>query len=257
VVSSAVHLIKITTMENTDINRNQGRSNRVFGGLILMVIGFVFFLRNLGVDVPDWLFGWNMMLIVLGVFIGVKRKFRGPGWLILIVVGSYFTLERMIDADVSRFFFPLLFTALGVYLIFSPKKHSFRRRKRMMQLDDAGNPTDGDSIDTIDSVNIFSGTHKRAFSKNLKGGDIVAVFGGCDLNLTQADFQGTITIDIVAIFGGVKIIIPPTWQIKSELTAILGGMEDKTTVMPFGAEPEKILIIRGLALFGGVDIRNF
>jgi hypothetical protein len=64
-------------------------------------------------------------------------------------------------------------------------------------------------------------------------------------------------LDVVAIFGGVKIIIPPTWEVKSEVTAIFGGLDDKRALMPYNGEERKIVIIKGIALFGGVDIRNF
>ena len=77
------------------------------------------------------------------------------------------------------------------------------------------------------------------------------------MNLSQADFHETIVIEVVAIFGGVKIIIPPNWEVKSEVVAIFGGMDDKRAVTPFGDTPKKIIIIKGVALFGGVNIRNF
>jgi predicted membrane protein len=256
-------------MENSNISNTHNRSNRVLGGLILLIIGLGFFLRNLGFYFPDWLFGWNVLLIIIGLFIGIKRNFRGGGWLVLVLLGIYFTLQRMFEVDITRFYFPLILTALGLYLIMSPKQHLFRNWKKRSNgtfppdslNDDAPVSSMGtgphNTQDTIDSVNVFSGTHQNVFSKNLKGGDVVAVFGGCDLNLTQADFQGTIIFDVVAIFGGVKIIIPPTWKVRSELTAIFGGMEDKTSVLPYGTDNNKMIVVRGLALFGGVDIRNF
>ena len=56
----------------------------------------------------------------------------------------------------------------------------------------------------LDSVNVFGGSHQTIYSKNFKGGEITAVFGGCDVNLTQADFEGVVAIDVTAIFGGAK-----------------------------------------------------
>jgi predicted membrane protein len=256
-------------MENSNMNTTRPQSSRVVGGLILLVIGLGFFLRNLGFYFPDWLFSWNVLLIIIGAVIGVRRNFRGAGWLILIILGSFFTVQRIFDVDASRFLFPLIFTAMGLFLLMNPKGHPFggwRKRSRFNY--QTGNPDQDAPVvatgartqkdpDIIDSVNVFSGTHQNVFSKNLRGGDVVAVFGGCDLNLSQADFQGTIVLDVVAVFGGIKIIIPPTWQVKSELTAVFGGMEDKTSIMPYHAEHNKMVVIRGMALFGGVDIRNF
>ena len=118
--------------------------------------------------------------------------------------------------------------------------------------------TDVEDNDILDSVNVFGGSHQKIFSKNFQGGDVIAIFGGCDINLIKADFNDTITLDVVAIFGGCKIIVPPGWEVKSEVTAIFGGVDDKRSVGPTSNEgPRKILIVKGVALFGGVDIRNF
>jgi len=262
-------------MENTNIHNASRRSNRALGGVILVIIGLVILLQNMGFYFPGWLFSWNMFLIVLGVFIGIKRNFRGAGWLILVILGSFFTMQRIFDVDISRFFFPLMLTGFGIYLILKPKKYSSGRWRNQADANIVDQPVLADepvgatsssnwtsnqsytSEDVVDSVSVFSGTHKNVFSKNLKGGDIVAVFGGCDLNLTQADFQGTVVIDVVVVFGGVKIVVPPSWKVRSEMTALFGGLEDKTSILPYGAESNKTVVLRGFALFGGVDIKNF
>jgi predicted membrane protein len=258
-------------MENTNVKTNGNYSNRVWSGLILLIIGIVFFLRNFGVYIPDWLFSWHVFLIGLGLFLGIKRNFRGGGWLALVLVGSYFTLESLSGPDWTKYYFASVLAVLGLYLILTPKKSSEKKKRWGRSAEwqpaiiegvaDAGPEATAASgqrpDEVIDSVNVFGGAHQNIFSKNLKGGDIVAIFGGCDLNLSQADFQGTITLDITAICGGVKIIIPPTWNVKSEIVAIFGGVEDKTSILPFQGEHNKLIVLKGLALFGGVDIRNF
>jgi predicted membrane protein len=249
-------------MENSSVNKGN-QSNRILGGLIL-VIGVVFFLRNLGFYVPDWLFSWHVFLIAFGLYIGFKRNFRGGGWLAMVLVGVYFTLqETILDFDVSRYYFPILFTALGLYLIFTPKSKSFLRsgrwnkRRRFDYNENSDLNENKSSLDFVDTVNVFSATQHKIFSKEFRGGDAVCVFGGCDLNFSQADFEGTIVIDVVAIFGGVKIIVPPSWQIRSELTAIFGGLEDKTKHMPSQSDGNKTVVLKGVAIFGGVEIKNY
>lgn len=250
---------------------NRTKNNRVYRvgvGLLILLIGFNFLLRNFGIHTFDWLFSWHMFLLVLGLIIGVKRDFKGGGWLALVLIGSYFTLQDLTDYNFSRYALPLGLSALGLYLIFSPKagrpkKNRFQNYNPVNTYESTGSET-GQTVppnavdsDVIDSVNVFSGAHHNIVSKNLKGGEIVAVFGGCDLNLTHADFEGTIVIDVVAIFGGVKIIIPPSWEVKTEVTVVFGGIDDKRALMPYNGEVRKIVILKGVALFGGVDIRNF
>jgi predicted membrane protein len=247
-------------------------SSRVWTGVTIMVVGLVLFLRNQGVDIPSWIISWPMLLIVIGLLVGYKRNFNGGGWLIMVLIGGFFTLGKITDYSFSKYYFSLAFIAIGLFLIFKPKRLGKRklkdmREKEMADFTDINQPansaegyvrTDVEDNDILDSVNVFGGSHHKIFSKNFKGGDVIAIFGGCDINLTQADFVDTITLDVVALFGGCKIIVPPGWEVKSEVTAIFGGMDDKRTVGPVSTEPtKKILIVKGVALFGGVDIRNF
>ncbi len=248
-------------------NIKNNNNNRLWSGFILLVIGIVFFLRNFGIDVPHWVLSWHTLLIAIGLFIGFKRNFRGGGWLIFVLIGGYFTIQDIGDFDFSRYHFALIFIALGLYLILKPKPGFFKRNATQYDVEGpaenqyafnaSGEAEPVNKTDVIDSVSVFGGSNQKIYSKNLKGGDVVAIFGGCELNLSHSDFQGTIQLEVVAIFGGVKIIVPPTWEIASEVTAILGGMDDKRAVAPFGEGPKKLLIVKGLALFGGVEIKNY
>lgn len=250
---------------------NRIKDNRIYRisiGLLILLIGVNFLLRNFGIYMFDWLFNWHMFLLVLGLIIGAKRGFQGGGWLALVLIGTYFTLQDLTSQNFSGYALPIGLLILGLYLIFSPKLGKSRRKKFQEYNPvtatgfsgaepDQTPPLNNRDTDVIDSVNVFSGAHHNIVSKNLKGGEVVSVFGGCDLNLTHADFQGTIVIDVVAIFGGVKIVIPPSWEVKNEVTAVFGGIEDKRAIMPYSGEVRKIVILKGVALCGGVDIRNF
>lgn len=253
-------------------------SSRICGGLIIIGVGLVFLLRNFGYYIPEWIFSWHILLVIIGLLIGYKRNFNGPGWIIMILVGLFFTARAIVDFDISKYYFPLLFVVIGLVLLFKPKRSDMDRSHRckarwkgrmrrkyaaMGAINIPGDDIENDKYagldknDFIDSVSVFGGNHHKIYSKNFKGGDVIAVFGGSDINLTQADFEGVVKLDIVAIFGGVKIVIPPGWEVKSEVTAIFGGTDDKRTLGVPAVEPRKVLIIEGVAMFGGVDIRNF
>ncbi len=77
-------------------------------------------------------------------------------------------------------------------------------------------------------VTIFGKCKKVWSTKRIsKAGDTYPSFGA-EINLTQADFQRfNIAIEVVQIFGGAKLIIPPHWQVRSEMVAIFGGIDDK------------------------------
>jgi len=276
-------------MENYNNNTNvDNRSGKVWAGLIIIVVGALILLDNVGLDLPRWLFSWGNILVAVGLLIGFKHKFRHSGWFIMILVGLYISLSNSFgDAiNFSKIVLPCLIVALGLFIIFKPKSdykhHEERWRRRQERWNrrhgrwndrfadkdpvdfqtDAPLPATDDekknsANDYLESINVFGGCHQAVYSKNFKGGEIVAVFGGCDLNLTQADFEGEVSIDVTAIFGGAKIVVPPGWRVKSEVTAVFGGLDDKRSIQPLAEGETKTLIIKGVALFGGVDIRNY
>jgi predicted membrane protein len=256
-------------------NNTNNHSSRMWSGLILLIIGCVFFLRNFGITMPHWVFSWHTILVVIGLAIGAKRNFQGNGWLIMVLIGGYFTLQDIADISFSRYGFAIALVAVGLFLILKPSRQSKymeeKKKADFGSVDDLNAPSDetvtdqgsftqDDTVaidDFVDVVNVFSGSKQHIYSKKFKGGEVVSIFGGCDLNLSQADFTDTVVLEVTAIFGGVKIIVPPTWTVKSDVTAIFGGLDDKRSVLAVTEEPRKIIIIKGLALFGGVDIRNF
>jgi len=271
-------------MENNNINENKNTMNnsgKVWAGLIIIGVGALLLLNNCGLNLPSWIFHWSNILILIGLFIGFKHNFKNGNGVILIIIGAFFTLKEALDdtIDFDKIGWPALIIALGLFLIFKPKS-DFKHKAKWKNKGDKwktrfgehdpymANPAEDPNLnpnaekktssnDYLDSVNVFGGSHQTIYSKNFKGGEVTAVFGGCDLNLTQADFEGEITIDITAVFGGCKIIIPPGWHVKSEIAAIFGGLDDKRSIQPLAEGPNKLLIIKGVAMFGGVDIRNY
>jgi len=264
--------MKNYTTNNKDVMANQ--KGKVLAGLIIIGIGSLLLLDNVGLNLPNWLWHWSNILIVIGLFVGVKHNFRNNGWFIMVLIGSFFTLREAFgdEVDFSKVIFPAMLVVLGLYILFKPKSNCSRKAKRRKFGEpepftpytetDASTTASAEekktnSNDYLDSINVFGGSHQTIYSKNFKGGEITAVFGGCDVNLTQADFEGEIIIDVTAIFGGAKIIIPPGWEVKSEVTAIFGGLDDKRSIQPITDGKQRLVIIKGIALFGGVDIRNY
>ncbi len=57
------------------------------------------------------------------------------------------------------------------------------------------------SEDYIDATTVLGGIHKNIISKNFKGGDITIFMGGAEINLSQADIQGTAATGYHADYG--------------------------------------------------------
>ncbi len=107
--------------------------------------------------------------------------------------------------------------------------------------------------DRLDEVLIFSGTNRKVLSSDFSGGRIVCVFGGAELDLSHVKAKEEIDLEVVAVFGGAKIKVPTNWEIRSQATAILGGVSNRTEKAKTTATKVKLT---GAAVLGGVDIVN-
>ncbi len=120
----------------------------------------------------------------------------------------------------------------------------------------SANHSNYSSEDYIDTTSIFGGVHKKVVSKNFKGGDIVTFLGGSEIDLSQAEINGTARLDVTQVMGGTKIIVPAHWEVRSEVTALFAGFEDKRQ-QPAMINPDKVLIIDGTSIFGGIELKNY
>ncbi|MDT8435639.1 MAG: DUF1707 domain-containing protein [Gemmatimonadota bacterium] len=83
----------------------------------------------------------------------------------------------------------------------------------------------------------------------------VALMGGAGLDLREARLgPGLTEITIVAVMGGVEVLVPPGLAVESHGLALLGGFDgcDETSADPDPDAPR--VRIRGLAVMGGVDV---
>jgi predicted membrane protein len=249
--------------------RNRGR---VFTGLLLFFIGILLLLKTANfVFFPNWFFTWPMILIAIGLFSAIKDGFRGGAWVIFFLIGGIF-LANEIDPTMhmERYLWPIVLIAIGIGFILRPRHRHWRRWKQQYQTNwrhqpnvegssqTAGTmPGDYDRRDFIDITAVFGGVKKNVLSKNFKGGDITSFMGGSEIDLSQADFTGMIRIDATNVFGGTKLIIPPTWDVQNDITAIFGGVDDKRQISGVTLDPNKVLVLDGTCLFGGIEIRSF
>lgn len=248
--------------------QHQSGFGRVLSGLLVVGVGGVWLARQAGVEFPYWLFTWQMLLITLGLFMGLKHSFRGYGWLIMMAVGGVFMLEYVVpDFNLKPYFWPIIIIMVGLFMIFKPRKrhrkhHYWKEEWKKRQQEKWGkfvdeNPENISSNDIINSVAIFGSVKKNVISKNFKGGEITCVFGGADVNLIQSDIHGEVVLEVNHIFGGSQLVVPSNWKVKSELVAIFGGIEDSRHVNENATDEDKVLIIKGSAIFGGIEIKSF
>ena len=240
---------------------HSGRNN-MWTGIFILIVGVAALMKAFLVPMPEWLFTWPMILLLLGLFLAVRHNFHGVAWLILMLVGSVFLLENANpDIAMRQYTWPLVLIVVGLFIILRPRRHRWqspdeKKSSVSSETDPAMNDETYSQEDYVDATSIFGGTKKNILSKNFKGGDLVNIFGGSEINLTQADFTGTAVIELTTIFGGTTLIVPSNWTVQSEAVTIFGGMEDKRPVTEAESR-DRVLLIKGTVLFGGIDIKSY
>ena len=107
----------------TFIKKNQ--ADKQLGlGILIVVIGSVFLLRNSGLDIPRWILSWHTIMLGAGLWMGYRKNFQGSGWLALTIIGAIFTLKHIVifDFEISKITGALAFIALGLYLMLKPER---------------------------------------------------------------------------------------------------------------------------------------
>ncbi len=249
-------------------NNNHRENGRIIGGLILVGVGAALLLRNLDFPVPHWLFTWPMILILIGVYSGFKHNFQNSGWIVLMAIGGFFLFDRYIfEFSLEPYFWPLFIIFIGVLFIIRPRRrwrdtanNISNDWKEKWHNDSANSSSQNYFTDNGDSFKIssvFSGVKRTVLSKNFQGGSISCVFGGAEIDLTQADINGKVVIRIEAVFGGAKIVIPSNWVLQNEIDGVFHGVEDKRNYNASTMNADKILVLKGSAVFGGIEIRSY
>ena len=225
------------------------RGGAIWGG-ILLVIGVAFLLDNLGILPVDHLFRfWPLILIAAGAAKMMRREHRVWG-VSIFLIGVLFLLDNLGFAHFRwSQLWPLVLILGGILLIWN----SLESRNR-----DASAAPVGPN--TLNELAIFGGIERRVTTQSFEGGQATAIFGGIEIDLRLASMEAeSVILDVNTIFGGCEVRVPETWTIVTEGQGIFGGYSDSTRqtgVEDLTNPRKKTLLIRGAAVFGGVEIKN-
>jgi len=225
------------------------RPGMLLGGL-LVLLGVLFLLQNFGLfEVEEIWQYWPVLLIALGIARishaeGEHGKILGG---ILVVIGCGLLVHNL---GLFRFhmerYWPVLLILIGLFfLIRTMEGHQSQTRH-------------GDSTATLNDWAVFSGVERRIDSQEFRGGEVLAIFGGVELDLSRANLaEARAIIDVNAVFGGVEVRIPADWTASLKGASVFGAFKDETVHPRLeGPIPPKLLIIGGFAVFGGVTVKN-
>jgi predicted membrane protein len=237
------------------------RGNPLIPGITLLFLGALFLLSNLNIFYFPffWADYWPVFVIVIGLMQAAFRRGAGQRmWgLWMTAVGGMFLAHNFgyIRGPIWSLLWPINLIFLGLWFLL----RGYERRRIGAAGGDfsAGFPlSSAGSANVLDEHAVFGGIQRRIDSQEFEGGQITAIFGGVHLDLRGAGTKkDEIVIEMNAIFGGVELLVPDTWNVTVRGEAIFGGYEDKTmrrSEPPSGKRPH--LIVTGSAVFGGVTV---
>ena len=216
-------------------------------GLLLIILGAGFLCDKLGVFNFNEIIGtwWPIAIIIIGLYQFTKGYYSRMNGIIVTLIGVILQLWELgfISGSLAGLFWPVVIIIIGISILYP------RRKKG----------SDGviTTEDQVDYFSAFSGLETRNTSQNFTGGSITAIFGGSNIDLTNAKLsEYGAKLSCFAAFGGIEVTVPKNWKVVTTGIPIFGGWSNKTHCVPDGSNTEKTIEINCIAAFGGIEVKN-
>jgi predicted membrane protein len=223
-------------------------SPKLVVGVAIIVAGLVLTLDNLGlIEAHTILKLWPLVLVAIGA--AKIRQDRGGsslgGWF-LVLGGAFLLLFTFGHGHLADALGPMLVVAVGILIVVKALKQNRGVPPALAR-----------SEDFLQGTAILGGFKRRISTQAFKGGELTAIFGGYEVDLRQAVLEnGQARIDVFVLFGGGEIRVPEGWEISNRATAIAGALNDSTHHGPASPDARPRLVITGLILFGGTEVKS-
>ena len=232
------------------IDRQANPRRRFIIGLFVVLIGFLLLAKNFDLissDISVIIFDWKVIVMAIGFLLLFANRNKTSG-IITMLVGAVFFIPDYFNLsfDYWKVVWPSLIILAGIAMLFRARKITGLPKF------EKGNEQ------YMDIACILGGVDKRMTNKDFKGGKLTAIMGGAKLDLSQVEIEGNVAVlDMFTIMGGAEIIIPDNWEVKLEVTSILGGFDQSKVGYNRSEKPVKTLVIKGLVILGGGEISSY
>ncbi len=223
-------------------------TGRLLFGVVVLALGLAWTLENLGFsEASSLLRWWPALIVVFGLvrFAGLDGTRRQNSGALFMVVGGWLLARELGWVTFSIFrLWPVALILIGASLVW---------RSLRGPIPDS-NPSSRSNYPR--PFAFMGGNTTKVESQELIGFEATAVMGGIEVDLNgarPADRQ--VIAEVFAWWGGIEICVPEDWEVLSEVTPIMGGVENQTRLLP-GIEPTGTLVVRGMAVMGGIEIKN-
>lgn len=229
------------------------KNKNIFWGLFFICAAALIITYRLGnfngLGLPSLIF--TILLVPIIVKSISKLNFFGillPVSLLLIIFDKPLGIEQLTPWPVLVAAF---FLSIGLELVFKSKKHYpyFGYHKEYKNAHETIDNIDDNEVDC--AVTFGSGS-KYLNSTSLKKAYFKCSFGALKVYFDNAtlDPDGA-EVFLDASFGGVELYIPQSWTVNMNMTAAVGGVDEKYKKHVSGGP---VLTLSGHVSFGGVEI---
>lgn len=220
------------------------RISNTLWGLLFIAVG----IGVVGNIAGIWTFriffdGWWTLFFLVPALLGIIEKGFRVGNTVCLVVGAtlFAACRGIISWDmISVLFLPVIFICIGLVLVLRNLFHIGTRRVHV------------DKEKRMNESIVFS-AKKIVVEHEFYGMDYDAVFGGAVLDLRNASITENVSIDALAVFGGVDILLPEGLRVVVSDTSLFGGCNNQYRSVRGDDIPT--VYINATALFGGVEVR--
>lgn len=224
------------------------KMKNILWGIVLVAGGVLFGLKSLNViDFNLWFDGWWTLFIIVPSVIGLLTERDKTGNLIGIAIGVCLLLgcqDILSFAMLWKLLIPGIIIIIGAKMIFRGIFGSkVAEAVNNLEMNGSGNQKVGCAT--------FSGCTMNFANEVFEGAELTAVFGGVKCDLRNAIIEKDCVIKVSATFGGIDIFVPNTVNVKTNTTAIFGGVSNKTVLR----NDLPTIYVSGTCMFGGVDIK--
>jgi hypothetical protein len=230
----------------TVVERRVPLTGRLIFGAIVLTLGLLWTAENLGlVDAESVLRWWPALLVAYGMvrLSGVDGSRRWVSGTLFTFLGLWMLAREagLVNFSLWRLW-PVFMIVMGASLV-------WRSLRRVPDAQGAVHDA------WPRPFALMGGLTRSVESQDLVGIEVSAVMGGVELDLRGARARGPeVIVEAFAWWGGIELIVPEHWSVRSEVTPVMGAVEDVSRTSGEGAGTT--LVVRGVVIMGGMEIRN-
>lgn len=223
-------------------------SGQTIAGTVVILVGLLLLLDQISVlDFGDIFRFFPLLFIGLAVWQIIQNgraHITGPLITIGIFVIIQLALLNVIDGGLVANLWPVVLILVGGSIL-------LRQRKGGNQ------PSVGYTSARFDTFAMFGAGERLVTSHAFEGGNATAIFGGVEVDLTNAQVEDKpAVINVFAMFGGVVIKASDDMLVGNDVFALFGGTGDERKQRKALAGEQPDVVIRGTVMFGGVSIEG-